>query len=169
MSEKDAKHPIANTADLKLLDFANGGRFSARLGPISKLIGLKQIGCMYMQVEPGKTAFPFHVHHANEEMFIILEGEGEYRFGEDVHALKSGDVVAAPAGGPEFAHQIINTGKTTMKYFSISTRLQPEVVEYPDSNKFGVYSRMEDGTPLTAKFRHLGRLENAVDYWDGEE
>jgi len=160
--------PVVNMANLELIDFSNGGKFAAQLGPISKKIGLQQLGCMLTIVEPGKSAFPYHVHHANDEMFIILEGEGEYRFGKDVHALKAGDVAAAPPGGPEFAHQITNTGSTTMKYLAISTRRQPEVVEYPDSSKFGIYSRMSEGRPVTAKFRYLGRHESAVDYWDGE-
>lgn len=69
----------------------------------------------------------------------------------------------------EFAHQIINTGSETMKYLGLSTKTQPEVVEYPDSGKFLVASRMEDSSPMSAKFRFIGREDTSLDYWDGEK
>jgi uncharacterized cupin superfamily protein len=50
-----------------------------------------------------------------------------------------------------------------MRYLAISTQSPVEVCEYPDSGKFGAFA---DGTP--ARFRHLGRMEDARDYWEGE-
>jgi len=32
---------------------------------------------------PGKAQCPFHSHRAEEEMFLVLEGEGELRFGNE--------------------------------------------------------------------------------------
>jgi uncharacterized cupin superfamily protein len=39
------------------------------------------LGAMFVTVAPGKRAFPFHNHLGNDEMFVILEGEGTFRFG----------------------------------------------------------------------------------------
>ena len=161
--------PVVNIDDLELMDFGHGDGFAAKLGPIGGLIGAKQLGCMLTVVAPGKKAFPFHVHHANEEMFFILAGSGEYRFGEETHPIRAGDMLAAPAGGPEAAHQIVNTGDETLKYLSFSTKVQPEVVEYPDSDKFAVLSQSTDGSPMTARIRHIGRPGSSLDYWDGED
>ena len=161
--------PVINISDIELHPFGQGDRFEAKLGPIGQIIGMQKLGCMLTVVAPGKTAFPFHVHHTNEEFFVVLEGEGEYRFGEDVHPIKAGDLLAAPVGGPEYAHQIRNTGSSDLKYLGISTKEQPEVVEYPDSDKFAVISRSSDGGPMSAKFRYIGRTETALDYWDGED
>ena len=61
---------------------------------------------------PGKVQCPFHNHHAEEEMFFILEGEGELRFGAERYPLRKNDIIACPPGGPDVAHQIIN--KTTV-------------------------------------------------------
>ena len=130
---------------------------------------MEKLGCLLHVVEPGKSAFAFHAHHLNEEMFVILEGQGHYRWGEELHAIRAGDVVAAPPGGPERGHQITNTGDTALKYLGISTMEQPEVVEYPDSDKFAVFSQSPEGSPITARFRYIGRSETAVDYWDGED
>ncbi|MBL4644893.1 MAG: cupin [Hyphomicrobiales bacterium] len=163
------KKPILNIDDARLMPFGQGNKFAASLGQIGKHIGMEKLGCMVTIVEPGKSAFPFHVHHMNEEMFVILEGQGDYRFGEETYPIKAGDVLAAPPGGAERAHQITNTGSTTLKYLGISTKAQPEVVEYPDSDKFAVFSRSTDGSPMTAQLRFIGRTETTLDYWDGED
>lgn len=165
-----AQKPVINLDDVPLFELKNGDAFEAKLGRVSKEIGSSGIGCMLNIVPPGKKAFPFHVHHVAHELFIVLEGEGEYRFGDETYAIKKGDVLAAPAGGPERAHQIINSGDNEMKYIAISDipASDAEVVEYPDSNKFAVVSQTDDASPMTAKFRYIGRHDTNLDYWDGE-
>ncbi len=163
-----SKKPVINIDDVEFMEFGKDEQFAASLGPIGATIGAEQLGCMFTVVEPGKRAFPFHVHHAIEEMFFVLEGTGQYRFGDKVYDIKKGDVLAAPTGGPERAHQIINTGNETLKYLAVSNKIQPDVVEYPDSGKFAVMSRMDDWTPQSAKLKYIGRVETSLDYWDGE-
>ena len=164
----EAKKPVINIDDVKLRDFGHGENFAARLGRLGDLIGSPGIGCTLTVVEPGKTAFPFHVHHAMHELFFILEGTGDYRFGEATYPVRPGDVLAAPVGGPEAAHQIINTGTGTLKYLGISTRADMEVVEYPDSGKFAVTSRFDWSNPDGLGIRYVGRTDTNLDYWDGE-
>src|SRR5262249_746119 len=70
---------------------------------------------------------------------------------------------ACPTGGPEVAHQIINTGQTTMRYLSLSTLSEVEACEYPDSRKVGIYAgEGADG------LRKMFRAEGTVDYYDRE-
>jgi uncharacterized cupin superfamily protein len=164
-----SKKPIINLADVPMRDNGNGVGFAAKVGSFGHLIGSTGIGCMLHEVEPGKKAFPFHNHHMIEELFIILEGEGTYRFGSEKHAVKKGDVCAAPTGGPEVAHQLINTGKSTLKYLGISTKADTEVVEYPDSGKFAVMSRFDWSKPDAGGIRHITRPDGGLDYFDGEE
>ena len=102
------------------------------------------------------------------ELFVILEGTGEYRFGEETYPIRAGDVLAAPSGGPEAAHQIVNTGDETLKYLGVSTKAETEVVEYPDSNKFAVMSRFDWSDPKAGGIRFIGRTDANLDYWDGE-
>lgn len=71
-------------------------------------------------------------------MFFILEGEGELRFGDERYLIRKFDVIACPTGGPEVAHQIVNTGATEMRYLAVSTLAPIDVCEYPDSNKISV-------------------------------
>ena len=170
-------NPILNIADVELhprpAAYAATGpaaeRFDARMGMIAPLVGATKLGYNLTAVPPGKRAFPFHNHHVNEEMFFVIEGEGEVRIGETVYPIRSGDIIACPAGGKETAHQIINTGTVELKYLAVSTKLSPEIAEYPDSDKFGIlaeHSPGSDGKPRG--FRFVGRENLNISYWDGE-
>jgi uncharacterized cupin superfamily protein len=161
--------PLVNIADVPLRDGGNGDQFVAKLGRIGALIGAQKLGCQLHLVPVGKKAFPRHAHHANEEMFYIVSGEGAYRLGEGVYPIRAGDVVSAPAGDASTAHQIVNTGSSELCYLAFSTRLDPDVTEYPDSRKFAVFSMIPPGGGMaSAKFSHICRKENPVDYFDGE-
>jgi len=163
-------NPVLNLADIPLRQTGNGKGFKAMIGPFSHIIGSDGIGCMLHVVEPGDKAFPFHAHHQIDELFIILEGEGTYRYGKEKYPIKAGDVCAAPAGpGADRAHQIVNSGKATLKYLGLSSKVDTEVVEYPDSNKFGVVSHFDWGKPEAGGIRFIGRAESGLDYFDGED
>ena len=163
------KKPIANINDVELRDWSKGSRFAARIARIGPLVGAEQLGVQLQILAPGKAAYPRHAHHVNEEMFIVLEGEGTYRAGDQTWATRTGDVISAPAGTGETAHQITNTSDAELKFLSISTRQDPEVVEYPDSGKFAVMSRVpKDGGGLAAALRFIGKAEDSLGYWDGE-
>ncbi len=97
-------------------------------------------------------------------MFLILEGEGELRFGDRRYKIKKHDVIACPTGGADTAHQIINTGSETLRYLALSVLADIEVCEYPDSNKVGVFASGDNAPRL----RKLVRSESEVDYYDRE-
>ena len=144
-------------------------RYDAKMGQIGTRIGARKLGYNLTVVAPGKRNCPFHSHHVEEEMFLILEGSGELRYGDTRHPLRAGDIVACPPGGPDTAHQIINSGDTEMRYLSVSTMAPVEICEYPDSGKFGVYEDLpDDADGRRVRFRHLARHEDARDYWEGE-
>ncbi|RFB80789.1 cupin domain-containing protein [Methylovirgula sp. 4M-Z18] len=165
----ETEKPIVNLANVPLHALSHGEKFAVQLGRIGPLIGAKKLGCSLHIVPPGKIAFPFHAHHVNEEMFLVLQGNGTYRCGTETFAICEGDVIAAPPGDGSCAHQIINSGSENMRYLAFSTRLDPEVVEYPDSNKFAVSSMVpENEGPWAARVRHIGRPGTSLDYWDGE-
>jgi uncharacterized cupin superfamily protein len=131
----------------------------AKIGFVGPLIGAQKLGYNITIVPAGKRAFPFHSHRVNEEMFFILEGEGEVRIGSETFKIKKGDFIAHPPGDAATAHQIINTSDKELKYLSVSTKLSPEIADYPDSKKFGI---------LAENFRFLGREDQSLGYFDGE-
>jgi uncharacterized cupin superfamily protein len=157
--------PIMNLNEVEFDDVEENGRYTSSRGQISNHIGAKKLGYNLTVLPPGKVQCPFHNHHAEEEMFFILEGEGELRFGEKRYPIRQYDVIACPPGGAEVAHQILNTGKTTMRYLSLSTKADLEVCEYPDSQKILVSVRNRGPAGL----RMLFRTEDSVDYYEGEK
>lgn len=165
MTEK--LNPVARVPELELTPFEHGTAYRSADAGIAERIGLTQLGAVYSEVPPGKSGCPFHVHHVEEEMFVILEGEGVYRFGPDSYPVKAGDVLGAPRGGPEYAHKLTNTGTGPLKYLSISTQADTEICEYPDSGTFQASTRKSGAR--NSHFKFAGRMESRVDYWDGEE
>ena len=62
-------------------------------------LGATKLGCRLTVVPPGKKAFPHHVHHVNDELFVILSDEGALRFGGERYAVRSSPG-AEPQGPP---------------------------------------------------------------------
>jgi uncharacterized cupin superfamily protein len=166
MTAPPAKKPVMNIADVPLADRGNGKGFVLKWGRVGPLLGLDGLGCAVHVVPPGKRAFPFHRHHVLDELFFIVSGEGEYRFGEETFPLRAGDIVGAPAGSKP--HQIINTGSQDMRYLCISSASSVDVVEYPDSKKLAVGAGIKNSDFKTATYVGMGRLQPA-DYYDGED
>ena len=123
----------------------------------------RKLGASIDTVAPGMRSCPYHLHHAQEEMFIVIEGSGTLRVAGELLPISAGDIAFIPPG-PEYPHQIINTSDAPLKYLSISTRDMPEICEYPDSDKFLAMTSLPDGKFFDA----IQRKKNSVDYWDGE-
>lgn len=106
------------------------------------------------RLPPGAANYPFHSHATEWEFYLIVSGTATMRAGRRRVRIKTGDCLLCPPGEP---HQIINTGKADLIYFTIANNAPTDVWHYPDSDKWG--SR--------AIGRHF-RLQPA-DYYDGEE
>lgn len=162
--------PIFNIDQIEFArTLLHGDRFDGKLAPVSTHLGAKKLAYNVTVVAPGKRAFPLHNHHTNEELFFIIAGQGTLRFGDQEHAVRPGDFVACPPGGPEVAHQLVNTGDEELRYLAVSTTLDTDVVQYPDSRKVGVVAGRLPGTPFqAAPFVGIYDESEQRDYWDGE-
>ena len=156
--------PLMNLDEVALDDLEENGLYTSSRGQISDRIGARKLGYNLSVLPPGKAQCPFHCHHGEEEMFLILAGTGELRFGDQRYPIRQHDVIACPPGGPDVAHQIINTGTTTMRYLALSTLVEVEACEYPDSQKVLIVA----GDRGNRRLRRMLRAENAVDYYDRE-
>lgn len=157
--------PIANLDDVEFDDIEDNGVYTSRRALFSAGIGARKLGYNLTVLPPGKAQCPFHSHRGEEEMFLILDGEGELRFGSERYPLRRHDVIACPTGGPEVAHQIINTGNVDLRYLAVSNVEGVEVCEYPDSGKVGIFA---EGAHGAARLRKLFRAEADVEYYDRE-
>ena len=67
-----------------------------------------------------------------------------------------------PRGGPETAHQIVNTGDVTLTYLGISDMPDPDIVEYPDSGKFSALGIHPGADFWSAHMRYIGRTDTSL-------
>ncbi len=156
--------PIINLDEVTFDDVEANGLYTSSRALFSAGIGAKKLGYNLTVLPPGKAQCPFHCHHGEEEMFLVIEGEGELRFGEKRYPIRKHDVIACPTGGHDVAHQIINTGTTTLRYLAVSTLADLDTCEYPDSQKMLVVTGQRGEPGL----RKIFRAENTVDYYDRE-
>lgn len=163
------KKPFVNIDELDYsMQQQHGDKFEAQFAPIATLIGAQKLGYRMTVVPPGKRAYPYHAHLVNEEMFFILEGEGQLRHSDETWIVKAGDIICCPVGR-EHPHEITNTGDSDLKYLAVSTMEEPEVGFYPDSNKFGVFAGKAPGhLHKDYDFRIIAKEGVGIDYWEDE-
>jgi uncharacterized cupin superfamily protein len=113
-----------------------------------------------VELEPGRLGWPPHCHSADEELFVVLDGEGTLELrptdGEPTtHAVRRGHVISRPPG-TRVAHSF-RAGDTGLRYLVYGPHDPNDIAYFPRSGK--VYIR---GVGI------IGRIE-PLDYWLGEE
>jgi uncharacterized cupin superfamily protein len=156
---------IVNAADVEAVerDTATIGR---RIRDLGKAAGSSRTGLRLSEVLPGKLNAPPHCHSAEEEIFVVLDGDGHLLLWEKKtvasewvtteHPVRPGSVIARPAG-TSVAHAF-RGGEDGLTLLMYGTRDPNDMCYYPRSGKIYFI-----GLGLTA------RLGEPVDYWDGED
>ncbi len=131
---------------------------------LSRQAGSERLGLSLWEIPPGEAAYPYHYHLTEEELVLVLEGRPSLRTPAGWCQLEQGEVLAFPRG-ESGAHQFDNRTQETVRFLSVSTSGEPDIVLYPDSGKLGACERLADGGGLRTMFR----LAEIVDYYDGEQ
>ena len=145
---------IVNVDDVEWDDWAPGPEYGITSCWLARPAGATLTGLNIDQIHPGKLNTVPHCHSAEEELFVVLEGEGTCLLSDEEHPLRAGNIVARPAG-TRVAHTF-RGGGGGMRLLVYGTREPNDICYYPRSKK--VY------------FRGIGlmtRLEQ-LDYMDGE-
>jgi uncharacterized cupin superfamily protein len=137
--------------------------FVARRARMGRQMGSEKLGVSWWDLPPGEAAYPYHWHLTEEELLVVMEGTPHLRTPEGWRELEEGEVVAF-LRGEEGGHQLMNRTERTVRFLAFSTQPGPDIVMYPDSGKVGAFERRPDGGGL----RELFKLDDAVDYHDGE-
>ena len=160
---------IVHESEVGWEERGHGQRIGFRRKLLGQASGAEKLGCGLFEVAPGKRAWPFHYHFANEEALYIMAGSGTLRFGTEEFQIGPGHFVSFRTG-PETAHQLINTGSVPLRYLCFSTMISPEVGGYPDSGKFAMLAgRAPAGAGRLSAMRKCFREASEVDYYDGED
>lgn len=132
---------------------------------LGRRLGAEKLGASVYVLGPGQKSFPYHFHHANEEMLFVIEGEVVVRTPDGEQEAGRGDALSFSIGGAG-AHQVINRSNEPARILMISTMIEPEIAEYPDSGNIGVFAGRAPGAAGAGLKRFLdGSAE--VDYFEG--
>ena len=131
-----------------------------RVAAIGTRLGAELLGASLYELPPGESTWPYHYEHGAEEWLIVVAGRPTLRTPDGERQLEPGDVAAFPLG-PAGGHKVANPTDETVRVVILSSKTPIAVVAYPDSNKFGIWTK-EDG------YVGLVRDEPKLDYWDGE-
>jgi uncharacterized cupin superfamily protein len=141
--------------------------FSWRRARLGRQAGSEELGASLFELPPGRSSFPLHVHHANEELIVVLAGRPTLRTLEDERELVPGEVVACPRGR-RGAHRLDNRSQEPARVLIVSTMVAPEVNEYPDSGKVWARTYAPGADPGGEAVELIARPDENLHYLDGE-
>ena len=157
-----------NEADLDWDDYEHGAT-AFRRKQLGEPAGGEALGCSLYELPPGRRTWPYHYHTANEEALYVLAGAATLRWPEGTATVQAGDYVAFPAD-ERGAHRLVNESDEPVRFLLVSTMVEPDVTVYPDSGKFGAYAGAPPGGDEDERVvSGYWRLDDDVDYWEGEE
>jgi uncharacterized cupin superfamily protein len=120
---------------------------------LGKAVGSVTTGLQHVEVAPRMLSSPQHCHSLEEEIFVVLGGDGTLLLGDEEIAMRPGHVVSRPPG-TGVAHTF-RGGDGGLTYLAYGTREPGDVCFYPRSSKIALAGAVFRVEPL--------------DYWDGED
>ena len=151
---RSARATIVALDDVPAEDFTGGATSSPRAATSATRSGRARTGIGHLTVAPGAAQRPPHCHAAEEELFVVLDGDGTLLLGDDEHPVRAGSVVARPPG-TGVAHTF-RAGDGGLTLLSFGTREPNDIAYYPRSGKVALRG-------IKARF-----FITQVEYWDGE-
>jgi uncharacterized cupin superfamily protein len=140
-----------------------GTKFGVRNALVSRLVGLEILDFDLTEIPPGRQNYPLHRHDGKEELFIVLEGQGEVRTEAGTFAIEPGLVLAFPPRY-QIAHVIQNTGQEPLRFLSFAAQAEHlDTVDYPDTGQHA------EGTRFGKRRRFFLPERTNVGYWEGTQ
>ena len=145
---------VVALADVAAYEFGRGD-VRSMWRDLPEATGNQRSGVARVTVEPGRLNAPPHCHSVEEELFVVLSGEGELLLGDaPPQPVRPWSIVARPPG-TGVAHAF-RAGPDGLELLAYGTREPGDACFYPRSGKVSLRG-------LGAIFR----VEPAG-YWDGE-
>jgi uncharacterized cupin superfamily protein len=145
---------IANVEDVEAGHVVRT-RVDRKRRDLGSAVGSVTTGLQHVEVTAGKESAPLHCHSTEEEIFVILDGDGVLVLDGEETPVRRGHVVARPPGTG--VSHMFRAGDAGLTYLAYGTRDPGDLCYYPRSNKISFR-----GVKLIARLERL-------DYWDGED
>jgi uncharacterized cupin superfamily protein len=143
-------------------DFQRAG---VAVASVTRPGGAELLGATAYELEPGARWADLHVHYANEELIVVLDGRLTVHTFAGPRELERGDVLVCPRGR-RGAHRIENTSGQPTRVLIVSTMKMPELVEYPEQGR--VFAMTEPPyTEAAHDPEEHGRLLRVFSHADG--
>ncbi|CAB4935199.1 unannotated protein [freshwater metagenome] len=127
---------------------------------IGLALGARRSGLSETTVDAGMRSNPPHCHSSEDELFVVVGGDGQLELlhpngSDESYPVRVGSVISRPAG-TGIAHSFV-AGPEGLALLGHSTLDPGDIVFFPRSQKI-----------IIRGLRTIMRIE-AVDFWDGEE
>ncbi|MEM4781266.1 MAG: cupin domain-containing protein [Halalkalicoccus sp.] len=144
MTDSDERTSIWNDEWTSLGDEPHEGDARSRRLPHGD-----ELGATLYELPPDAVGGPYHFHHGQEELLIVLRGQPTLRTPDGKRKLGEGEVVHFKRG-PSGVHAVSNPTTESVRYVMVSTLTSPDAVEYPDSAQLSVMAKTDSqfGEPL---------------------
>ncbi|HEX8105720.1 MAG TPA: cupin domain-containing protein [Solirubrobacteraceae bacterium] len=120
---------------------------------IGGAIGVERAGLAHMTIRSASEGFPPHCHSAEEELFIVLSGNGQLFLDDEEHAVRAGTVISRPAG-TGISHSFVADPDSSLTVLAYGERRTEDIVLY-----------RRTGLVWIRGLRRLVRSEPREDYW----
>ena len=123
------------------------------------VLGCEVAGARTITVDAGRLSNPPHCHSANDELFVVLSGDGALELlhpdgSAESHPVHAGTVISRPAG-TGIAH-VFGAGDDELELLAYGRNDPSDICFYPRSGKISI-----------GGLKTVFRIQR-VDYWDGE-
>ena len=135
-------------------------RKTVRIRHIGHALESELIGGILLELRPGHRG-PYHLHHGNEELAVVLAGTPTVRRADGLRELAAGDIVFFPRGR-EGLHALENHAGEPARVLLLSSKVSPDVTERPDEGLVGVFAGDVPTLGRDAPFEAFFPAETAV-------
>jgi uncharacterized cupin superfamily protein len=150
---------IVALSDVDAIERRRGdvGRLQRRLDGV---FPVTRAGLNELSIDPGRLSAPPHCHTTEDELFVVLEGDGALELldadgAAQSHPVHAGHVISLPAASG--VSHAFGAGDGGLRLLAYGHRDPGDIAYYPRSGKVSIRG-------IDAIFR-----VQRVDYWEGEE
>ena len=135
-------------------------RETVRIRHIGHRVGSDLIGAILLELLPGHRG-PYHLHHGNEELALVLSGTPSVRRASETSELSPGELVFF-LRGRDGLHALENHSDEPARVLLVSSKVSPDVTERPDEGLVGVFAGDVPTLGRDAPFEHFFPVATSV-------